>query len=1069
MTKNLQSVFCLILLVFGLAQCSSQDKSGGSSTGTTTGALTGPATFTIRLPPRVPAQSIGAGANDTLLIADRTTVRTPSGAAATVANLGSAQTNLGTDTRVGNVWSVGSVVLRDRARVEGFIRSQSGITVPPTASVTPGPVVANTAFTPLDSVSWTVTFPSPTGDVFLGPNARRTLQPGSFGALTVQPTARLTLTTGTYYFQSLDFEPQAVVTLDDRNGPISIYVANSVIYRASVSDTANKPTTILLGYAGTAPVSIEAPFIGTFVAPAARVTVGSFTHRGAFFAKGLEILPGATLVAQSFSALPALEVEPSTTVSVEQPVYVKVRATLPGFAVPLTYHWSVATTPPGLRFRLEQSGATGTFTGIDPGVFTVTITVTDQVGRQVSFNTPIRVLQAQLPPDRPDRLNPNAEIIQRPCRDGDETLAQFAARCDKAMGGVTVPAFDCEAPTATEPPRQGNGSSCEAPNVLNTQCDPGSHFQVLHRNVGNDGIHIVAHCRHIAVDGNTAGQYGDVAVIQYNSNTGATCFYQALRTGLSHNAPAPSTGDTTYWKTPAQTAGINCVRCHDTGPIVRSPYLAQLGQVWPFYNDLANPNNPAGPSSLPAADANYLPGTLLSELAGPWNATQPYGFVGLNFQSWEAYALKNDADPTCSGCHRMGVSRSVGFWNPGGTSRVLGIRATNATQTDSGAGPKLPHGKLSPGVSSPIWMAPGQFTSKDETTSSAGSMKACAEGVANGAPPAGCGATRFASGDTCPPPPVVVNGATSATDPTSWKGGGKTPLGQPGGRTGFYYFTSVHGPFYQNSPWDTYMNAPPAVADPPWDPPTNAPSFRGTYLRIYIEPAGQWMLAWGLDATDIQNANNDPPPPGGPGGAIEGVAFDQIDSILDPATCGTNYYSVTDQTGNNSPLFATVDAAAGARSVILAGLIGNVSRGSVFDGEGGLFATSYLAVENSGSATVLTQSHENIPVNQWFTGESWAHGCTNWQAGLHYAAHGTVSFDDVLLVPIADVAHTICYIDGIGGDWSKWVSNGQGGSVQPYAQIYIDPATGYRLKVSPSTSNDPSRISASATCLYLKN
>src|SRR6185369_6540582 len=246
-------------------------------------------TFTIPLPPQVPLQAVAAGANDTLLLGDRTVIKTPSGAFATIANLGAAQTNLGTDTRVGNVWSVGKIVLRDRAKVAGFARSQGTITVPPTASVIPGPVVPNTPFTPLDSTSWTVTFPSPTGgDVILQPTQKRTIQPGSYNAVTVQPNAKLTLVAGTYFFQSMDFEASASVSLDDKNGPISIYVANTVIYRAAVTDTANDPARILVGFAGTAAVAIEAPFIGTFVAPSARVTVGSMTHRGAFYSKGLE-------------------------------------------------------------------------------------------------------------------------------------------------------------------------------------------------------------------------------------------------------------------------------------------------------------------------------------------------------------------------------------------------------------------------------------------------------------------------------------------------------------------------------------------------------------------------------------------------------------------------------------------------------------------------------------------------------------------------------------------------------------------------------------------------------------
>jgi hypothetical protein len=123
---------------------------------------------------------------------------------------------------------------------------------------------------------------------------------------------------------------------------------------------------------------------------------------------------------------------------------------------------------------------------------------------------------------------------------------------------------------------------------------------------------------------------------------------------------APKTG-AAYWLSPAGTVGADaCVQCHDSGPFVRSPYLAQLGEVWPFYGDEMNPLNLDQPN-LPKPDTNYLPGTLMNDLGGPWNKTMPYMFVGLNFQSWEAYSVSNTVDPTCTGCHRMGVSRAAGF------------------------------------------------------------------------------------------------------------------------------------------------------------------------------------------------------------------------------------------------------------------------------------------------------------------------------------------------------------------------------------------------------------------------
>lgn len=1077
--KKLLGVLGLVVVALGLVQCASSRDPSGETTARVNGALTGPKTFTIPLPPQVPLQAVAAGANDTLLLGDRTIIKKPSGEFATIANLGSAQTNLGTDTRTGNVWSVGKVVLRDRARVDGFVRSQGTVTVPPTASVVPGPISANTPFSPLDSTSWTVTFPSPSGgDVFLQPNTTRTLQPGSYGAVTVQPSAKLTLVAGTYFFQSLDFESSSKVSLDDKNGPISIYVANSVIYRGAVTDTANDPARILIGFAGTASVAIEASFVGTFVAPSARVTVGSMIHRGAFFSKGLEFYAGATLIANGFGAVPSLVLTPNGPVGPGVPVYVSVVTPPPYYAFPLTYVWTVTTTPPGLHYKLWQSGDTGNFYGIDPGDYTLTVTATDKNGKKTTTSTTFHVLALPLPSDRPDVLDTDAAILQRPCRSGDEDLAHFAARCDKAMGGVTVPAFDCDATTATEPEGQGasDGSSikCEAPNVLNSECDPGSHFQVLHRNVGGDGIYIVAHCRRqVARKKTDPGEYGDVAVIQYNAKSGATCYYQALGQELPHNAPAPSLGESGYWLTPGTTAGINCVSCHDNGPFIRSPYLAQLGEVWPYAGD---PSHPGIPPQAKDAKGNDLPGTLFSEISGMWNKTMPYSFVGLNFQSWEAYKLSSDAGAQCTTCHRMGISRSLGVWNPGGTSKDFGIRATNSNQhspdpNDMRPVTKLDHGYYTVGTSSPVWMIPGDIKPENDPTAAtaAKAMKQCADDISNSptsTPPAGCGATRYASGDMCPPPLVVVNGATKSDD-HNWESHGKTPLGQPGGRPGFYYFTTIHGPFYQNSAWDPYVNVPPAATDTPWDPSTGAASFRGTYLRIYVEPSGQWMLAWGLNATDQQNPANDPPPPGAPGGVIEGVAFEQIDSIPNPGSCGSNYYTVADSLGTTSQTDVTIDATAGASAVPLTGFIGNVSRGQVYSGEG-LYASSYLAVFDQAGSTIMRQHHDTeLTGPQWFRAESWGNSCSGWQANAHYAARAD-TFTDVALVGIADVANVFCYIDGIGGDWTRTVPDGHGGSIQPFAQIYIDPSSGYHLKVSPSADGDPGRIWASAACLNLK-
>ena len=299
----------------------------------------------------------------------------------------------------------------------------------------------------------------------------------------------------------------------------------------------------------------------------------------------------------------------------------------------------------------------------------------------------------------------------------EDNLQQFAAQCDIETG-VSVPAFDCDDPAASDVPvthphfSPANSSivaTCDRPNRLNQQCDPGSRFHVL---VRKPDAFVVAHCRK---KGNAAGFYGDIAVIQHNTKTGATCFYQeGPRSGLSHNVAAPSVA-MGEWLTPAGTKGESCAGCHDNGPIIRSPYLSQL----------------TGPNKLPGAgDSSFnAPG-------------HPYYFVGPTFADWKTYrvtAMVRDpasgqmVDNTCNQCHRMGVSNVSG----GGTARDFGIRATR----DQPEASQNPHS-----ADSPLWMLLNQSTFSPAHAAHADAIKACAERfVANGALPndATCRISQF--------------------------------------------------------------------------------------------------------------------------------------------------------------------------------------------------------------------------------------------------------------------------------------------------------------------------------------
>jgi hypothetical protein len=269
-----------------------------------------------------------------------------------------------------------------------------------------------------------------------------------------------------------------------------------------------------------------------------------------------------------------------------------------------------------------------------------------------------------------------------------DTMEQYAQKCDQAIG-VTVPDFVCDAGTLV-PDTHPTGSRCDRPNQLNMVCDPGSRFQVL---TDNANAAVVAHCRK---KGHAAGEFGDIAVIQYSKKNGATCFYQALGT-LSGNVKAPSKGTGGFWLTPTDTAGIGCAECHDNGPLIRSPYLTQLKDI---------PN-----------EKNVLPGSHDSS----FNSTQPYAFVGSDFSSWKAYKVEVNGN-LCNDCHRMGVSNLTALDANSGTGTALdfGIRATAAWDHNKN------HSKNPDSADSPLWMTPGQITFSQSHLNSATEIQKCA-------------------------------------------------------------------------------------------------------------------------------------------------------------------------------------------------------------------------------------------------------------------------------------------------------------------------------------------------------
>ncbi len=206
---------------------------------------------------------------------------------------------VGARAETGDLWVSGDALVGRRATVFGDVVSGRTTRLLPGASVTG--TVTQSSHVPLHSLDWTVSFPRRDGpDVRVrGHGSQRTLQPGSYGRVTVENGGELELSTGTYFVQSLEIRRGARLRLADANGPVIVYIAGALRNEGtSVSNGGGAPR-LLIGYFGESAALLDAPLAGAVVAPNAVLILGSDqggTHRGVYFAKRLHVASGATVV-----------------------------------------------------------------------------------------------------------------------------------------------------------------------------------------------------------------------------------------------------------------------------------------------------------------------------------------------------------------------------------------------------------------------------------------------------------------------------------------------------------------------------------------------------------------------------------------------------------------------------------------------------------------------------------------------------------------------------------------------------------------------------------------------------
>ena len=97
-------------------------------------------------------------------------------------------------------------------------------------------------------------------------------------------------------------------------------------------------------------------------------------------------------------------------------------------------------------------------------------------------------------------------------------------------------------------------------------------------------------------------------------------------------------------------------------------------------------------------------------------------------------------------------------------------------------------------------------------------------------------------------------------------------------------------------------------------------------------------------------------------------------------------------------------------------------------------------------------------------GELQSASCTGWTP--NYLVKNKYVTNDAQLVAYPQSKNARCFISGLSGAWS---STRAGGTLQPYAQIYVGPTGDLRMRVSPSDLGMPvDRVGANASCIQVK-
>ncbi|MGC4070188.1 MAG: hypothetical protein QM784_37120 [Polyangiaceae bacterium] len=242
--------------------------------------------FSVVVPQGMTAPKVFMSASERLKIDDRVELA-QTGSIETVASAGSVELGSGTLAHA-NVWAGSNIAFfRSQSHVWGFARAGGNISDQEAIAIVEGGRQQNSPWSVV-TTSWDVDWKPGTVAADLAMDTTGTFAPGGYTRLNLQPRAVAHLSTGTYFFNSFNTEPESTVHLDMSQGPVVIYVKDAFKYKGAFVTDKGDATKLVVGYMGADAAFLQAPYTGGFVAPNGTIELQRPTsgkHRGSFFGR----------------------------------------------------------------------------------------------------------------------------------------------------------------------------------------------------------------------------------------------------------------------------------------------------------------------------------------------------------------------------------------------------------------------------------------------------------------------------------------------------------------------------------------------------------------------------------------------------------------------------------------------------------------------------------------------------------------------------------------------------------------------------------------------------------------